>query len=259
LKDFKGVEKQNMLLKGKIALVTGGSRGIGKAICLSMAEEGADVVVNFAHHEEAALEVVNLVKKRGRKGFPIQADVSSLRDVERMINKIVDFFGRIDILVNNAGVYLEKEVVNTSEEEWDYLMSVNLKGVFNCCKATISHMIKRKTGKIINIASFVGKRGSRGHAAYAASKAGVHAFTRSLAREVALYGICVNCVDPGRVRTDMTEPFYAKEKDRWLSDTPLGRLGTPQDVANVVVFLASSRADYITGETIEVNGGLLMD
>lgn len=248
-----------MLLEDKVALVTGGSRGIGKAICLALAKEGAQIIVNYAHRQDAAAEVTELIKSRGGKAVYLKADVSSSKEVEDMVDKSLALFQRIDLLVNNAGVYLEKEVINTSEEEWDYLMSVNLKGVFNCCKKVIPHMIARKQGKIINISSFVGKRGSKRHAAYAASKAGVHAFTRSLAREVAEYGICVNCVDPGRIRTEMIESFYLEEKERWLSDTPLKRLGTPEDVAQAVVFLASSLADYITGETLEVNGGLLMD
>jgi len=246
-------------LQGEVALVTGGSRGIGRAICLALAGQGVRVTINYLSNHQAAQEVLQSVEKLGIEAMIARTDVAETNQVKEMVDKILSQFGQIDILVNNAGIMAEAPVVKTSEELWDRVIDTNLKGVFNCCRAVAPHMISRRKGRIINIGSFVAKRGSRNHAPYAAAKGGVLTFTRSLARELAEYGITANAVDPGRVRTDLLEPGYKKEIKRWLRGTPLVRLGTTQELAQAVVFLASDAAGYITGETIEVNGGVLMD
>ena len=224
-----------------------------------MAKRGASLAINYFDNTAAALDTLSTVESLTPGARLYQKDVSNYSQANEMVDEVVRDFGKIDVLVNCAGIYSEKPVAELTEEDWDKTIAVDLKAVFNVCKFASIKMSARRYGKIVNIGSFAGKRGSRLHAHYAAAKAGVLGFTRSLARELAPFGITVNAVNPGRIRTEMIERYSATHAERWKSDTPLGRLGEPSDVAHVVVFLASRDADYITGETIEVNGGLLMD
>jgi len=246
-------------LKGKVAIVTGGSRGIGRAICLRLAQEGCDVIVNYVRHREKAIEVVKEIKMIGRRSIAIKADISEFAQVNRMVKATVQEFGRIDILVNNAGVYSERLLTELSEEEWDRTIRVNLKGIFNCCKSTVAHMISQKSGSILSISSIDGKQGFQGDTHYSASKAAVIGFTMSLAKELAKYNIRVNAVAPGEIITDMTKDDIGKYGNEFLKQIPMGRFGKPEEVAAVVAFLVSDDASYITGETINVNGGWFMD
>ncbi|MCL5074597.1 MAG: 3-oxoacyl-ACP reductase FabG [Chloroflexi bacterium] len=247
-----------MILQDKVAIVTGGARGIGRAISLAMAKEGARVVVNYVSNSEAATRVVEEIHQEGGEAISIQADVSDSLAVQRMVETTLSRFGRIDILVNNAGIATGSFVVDMPEEDWDKVIDTNLKGVFLCCKAVLPTMIQQRQGKIINIASLVAHTGSYQHAHYAASKAAVIAFTMSLAKEVGPYNINVNAIGPGRIATAMEAERQARERARWISETPLGRLGRPEEIASVAVFLASEAASFITGETINATGGIWM-
>jgi len=242
-----------MDLADKVCLVTGGSRGIGRAICLRLAQEGANVVVNYSTGEDMASQVVREIKKLGQRAIMYKADVSSFDQVSKMIDDIVKEFGRIDILVNNAGVTKDALILRMSEQDWDKVIDVNLKGVFNASRACVKYMVKQRKGKIINISSIVGIYGNAGQVNYAASKAGIIGFTKSLAKELGSRGITVNAVAPGFIKTDMTASFLEKE-DQIVSRIPLKRLGNPDEVANLVVFLASGKADYITGQIIAIDG-----
>ncbi|RJO65514.1 MAG: 3-oxoacyl-[acyl-carrier-protein] reductase [Candidatus Omnitrophota bacterium] len=246
-----------MRLKGKVAVVTGGARGIGKEIALLYAKEGADVAVgdvNSAEAENTAKEIEGL----GRKSLELLLDVTDYDKVEEAVNKILDKFGRIDILVNNAGITKDNLLLRMSQAEWDAVLSVNLKGTFNCTKAVSRIMLKQRSGKIINIASIIGIMGNVGQANYAASKAGIIALTKTAARELASRNINVNAVAPGFIQTDMTAKLSEELKGKMLSQIPLNRLGMPEDVARLCVFLASSDADYITGQTVVLDGGMVM-
>ncbi len=246
-----------MRLEGKVALVTGSGRGIGREIALAFAQEGADVViwdVNAVDAEKTARDIESL----GRKTLSGQVDVTNSTQVEESINKILDKFGKIDILVNNAGITRDNLLMRMSEADWDLVIKVNLKGTFNCTKAVTRPMLKARGGKIINIASIIGIMGNAGQANYAASKAGIIALTKTTAKELASRNITANAVAPGFIDTEMTQKLSEETRAKMLELVPLARMGLPKDIANVCLFLASSDAGYITGQTIVVDGGMVM-
>lgn len=241
----------------KTAIVTGASRGIGRAIALALAEGGVNIAVNYVGREAEAEKVVDDIRVMGREAFAVKADVSSLRQSEEMVKSCLDKFGRVDILVNNAGITRDSLLVRMKEDEWDEVININLKGVYNCTKAVIRPMMKQKKGKIINIASVVGLSGNPGQANYAAAKAGIIGFTKAVAKEVASRDILVNAVAPGFIQTEMTEVIGEEIRENILKQIPLARWGTPLDVAEAVKYLAL-HADYITGQVIVVDGGMIM-
>lgn len=247
-----------MKLEGKKALVTGASRGIGRAIALMLAANGADVAVNYAGSEAAAKEVAAEIEAMGRKAIVIQADIASNEASTAMVEAAVKEFGRIDILVNNAGITRDGLLMRMKEEDWDAVITTNLKGVFNCTKAAIKYMMKQKAGSIVNISSIVGVMGNAGQANYCAAKAGVIGFTKATAKEVAARGIRVNAIAPGFIKTDMTNVLSEKVVESMLAGIPLNRLGETEDIAKAVLFLASEDANYITGQTLHVDGGMVM-
>lgn len=247
-----------MTLVGKVALVTGGSRGIGRAIALKLAENGADVAINYAGNTAAAEEVKAAIEQMGRKALLIQCSVADTDGVQAMVNQVVKELGRLDILVNNAGITRDGLLMRMKEADWDDVMNTNLKGVYNCSKAVMRAMMKQKSGRIVNMASVVGEMGNAGQANYAAAKAGVIGFTKSLAKEVASRGITVNAIAPGFIATDMTSVLSDDQKAEMARTIPLGRAGQPEDVANAVLFLASEGAAYITGQVLNVDGGMVM-
>jgi 3-oxoacyl-[acyl-carrier protein] reductase len=244
-------------LSGKVALVTGAAQGIGKAIAMLLARNGADVVVSDINLEKAQ-ETTNEIQGMGRRSFAIKVNVADLKDVERMVEAIVEQFGRIDILVNNAGITRDRLILRMTEEDWDAVLDVNLKGTFNCTKAAIRYMSKQKSGKIVSIASVSGEMGNPGQANYAASKAGVIGFTKTIAREFAGRGINVNAIAPGYIQTPMTDAVPEKAKEELKRMIPMERLGKPEDVAQAVLFLVSENSSYITGQVLNVNGGIYM-
>ncbi|GCD83384.1 3-oxoacyl-[acyl-carrier-protein] reductase FabG [Parageobacillus thermoglucosidasius] len=246
------------MLQGKVALVTGASRGIGRAIALELARQGAKIAVNYAGSEAKANEVVGEIKNMGGEAFAIQADVADAQAVEQMIKTVLERFERIDILVNNAGITRDNLLMRMKEEEWDDVIDINLKGVFNCTKAVTRPMMKQRYGRIVNIASVVGVMGNPGQANYVAAKAGVIGLTKTAARELASRNITVNAVAPGFITTDMTERLSEEIKSEMLKQIPLARFGEPEDVAKVVAFLVSDAASYMTGQTLHVDGGMIM-
>jgi 3-oxoacyl-[acyl-carrier protein] reductase len=246
------------MLTGKTALVTGASRGIGRAIALSLAEAGADIAVNYAGSEAAAAEVVGLIEAMGRKAFKVKADVSSTQDVEAMFKQVLSTFGQLDILVNNAGITRDNLIMRMKEDEFDQVIATNLKGVFNCIKAATRPMMKQRSGRIINISSVVGVLGNPGQINYVAAKAGVIGMTKASAKELSSRGITVNAVAPGFIETDMTDKLSEEMVAGLLQQIPLSRLGQPEDIAKAVRFLASDDASYMTGQTIHVDGGMYM-
>ena len=247
-----------MNLTNKIALVTGASRGIGRAIALDLAARGATVVVNYNASAAAAEEVVAAITAAGGKASAIQADVSKYEAAQALVKYAVDTYGRLDILVNNAGTTRDTLLMTMKEDDWDHIMATDLKSVFNCCKAASRGMIRQRAGRIINITSVVGLAGGAGQTNYAAAKAGVIGFTKSMAKEVGSRGITVNCVAPGFIPTALTSVLTPEQKEMAIKATPLGRFGTPEDVAYAVSFLASDLAAYITGAVLSVDGGLVM-
>lgn len=244
------------MLKDKIALVTGGSRGIGRSIALKLAENGAKIAINYANNSEKADGVIEEIKDLGVDAISIKADVSSEEDVKSLIKSVEKDLGKIDILVNNAGITRDNLLIRMKTEDFEDVLDVNLKGTFLCTKAVSRAMMKKKYGKIINITSVVGIVGNAGQANYSASKAGVIGFTKSIAKELASRGIRVNAVAPGFIDTEMTQVLSEEIKEQMLEGIPLNELGDAEDVANTVVFLASNKSDYITGQVISVDGGM---
>ncbi len=246
------------MLKGKVALVTGASRGIGKAVAIKLAQAGATVIINYMGNAMRAEEVVEEINSFGGNSLKIQADVSNSEQVEKMIKNILERFPRIDILVNNAGITKDQLILRMKEEDFDNVISVNLKGVFLVSKAVSRQMFKQKSGKIVNITSIVGIIGNQGQANYVASKAGVIGLTKTMAKEFAARNINVNAIAPGFIETDMTQDLSDDLRDLMLKEIPLGYFGKPEDVANLVEFLVSEKAKYITGQVINIDGGMVM-
>lgn len=243
--------------------MTGSSRGIGKAIALALAREGADIGINYVADPSGtnlaqAGEAKELIERLGRKAVVLQADVANQDGVRRMVADFLAAFGKMDILINNAGIVRDMTLKNMPKEAWDAVIAVNLTGVFNCTSAVVNHMRERGTGRIISIASIIGQTGNIGQSNYSASKAGVIGFTKSVAREVARKGITVNAIAPGFIETDMLKGVPEEIRKRVLQEIPLARFGAPEDVAGAAVFLASDSASYITGQVLNVNGGLFM-
>lgn len=247
-----------MLLAEKTALVTGASRGIGRVTALELAKAGAKVAVNYAGNRAAAEEVVAMIEAAGGIALLVQADVGDSAAVDAMVKTVVERFGKIDILVNNAGITRDNLIMRMKEDDWDAVIHTNLKGIFNCTKAVSKLMMKQRYGRIINMASVVGVMGNAGQSNYAAAKAGVIGFTKSMAKELASRNINVNAVAPGYISTDMTANLPEQAKLDLQSQIPLQRLGNPEDVAAAVLFLVSPGADYITGQTLNVDGGMVM-
>ena len=247
------------MLKGKVALITGATRGIGKAIALKFAENGADIALNYRSENEALKTLVRELEDKGVKVLPVQGDVSILEDANRIVKETVEGLGKLDILVNNAGITKDGLMVRMKEEDFDSVINTNLKGTFNTMKATSSIMMKKRSGKIINISSVVGLVGNAGQSNYSASKAGIIGLTKSIARELGGRGINVNAIAPGFIQTDMTEVLSDKVKESMEASIPLKKLGNPEDVANLALFLGSNLSDYITGQVIAVDGGMTMN
>ncbi|MFP3918894.1 3-oxoacyl-[acyl-carrier-protein] reductase [Lysinibacillus telephonicus] len=245
-------------LDGKTAVVTGASRGIGRAIALQLASEGANVVVNFSGSEQKAQQVVEEINSLGAKAIAVQANVADNESVQSLMNAAIEQFGSIDILVNNAGITRDNLIMRMKEEEWDDVINTNLKGVFLCTKAVTRQMMKQRSGRIINITSIVGVMGNAGQANYVAAKAGVIGLTKTTARELASRNILVNAIAPGFITTEMTDALPEEVKSSMLSQIPLGSLGEPEHIAKAVVFLASEDSNYMTGQTLHIDGGMHM-
>ena len=245
-------------LKDKVAFITGAAQGIGKAIAFALAKEGASIIISDINLE-LATQTAKEVESLGVKTLALKTNVSDLNDVEKSVEEAVKVMGRIDLLVNNAGITKDGLFIRMKKEDWDLVLSINLTGVFNLCKTISPLMMKQRSGKIINIASIVGEMGNAGQANYAASKAGVIGLSKTLSRELASREITVNAVAPGFIQTAMTDKIPEEIKQKMLTQIPLGKLGRPEDVAAAVLFLASPAADYVTGQVINVNGGMLMN
>lgn len=247
-----------MNLTGKVALVTGASRGIGQATAIELAKAGADIVVNFIGNEAVAQETVEKIEALGRKAIKIKANVGDADDVQAMVDEAVAAFGHIDILVNNAGITRDGLLIRMKDSDWDEVLNINLKGVYLVTKAVAKLMVKQRAGHIINMTSVSGVTGNVGQANYAAAKAGVIGFTKTCAKELAARGITVNAVAPGFIETAMTDVLPEKIKEGIAATVPFGRMGQPEEIASVVTFLASDFASYITGQVLNVDGGMVM-
>ncbi|MEE8598702.1 MAG: 3-oxoacyl-[acyl-carrier-protein] reductase [Dehalococcoidales bacterium] len=245
-----------MNLSNRVAIVTGGGRGIGRTIALKLAEVGATVVVNDIGEASPVGSVAEEIKAMGGQSLAVLADVSSSSDVARLVEETIAAYGKVDILVNNAGIARDQLIIRMSDEDWDRVLSVNLKGAFLCARAVLRHMIKQRWGRIISIASIVGLVGNPGQANYASAKAGIIGFTRTVAKEVAARGITANAIAPGFIDTEMTQRLEEDWKQQLKKQIPLGYFGSPRDVAEAVAFLASEEARYITGQVLSVDGGM---
>lgn len=247
-----------MKLDGKVAIVTGASRGIGKEIALALAKEGAHIIVNYSGSVDKANEVAEEIRAIGREAEAVKCNVAGANSVQEMVKATIEKFGKLDILVNNAGITRDNLLMRMKEEEWDDVINTNLKGVFLCTKAVTRQMMKQRSGRIINIASIVGVMGNAGQANYVAAKAGVIGLTKTTARELASRGITVNAIAPGFITTDMTDQLDEEVKEAMLKQIPLSKFGSGQDIAKAALFLASDDANYITGQTLHVDGGMVM-
>ncbi len=245
-------------LQGKVCLVTGATRGIGRAVALALADAGADVVFNYAQSKEQAREVEQLIRDKGVRARSYQADVASIEEVEAMAGEAQKIFGPISVLVNNAGITRDRSFLKMTRQMWDEVMRVNLDGLFNVTHAVLPRMLESGWGRIINVSSIVGQTGNFGQTNYAATKGATISFTTSVAREVAKKGVTVNAVAPGYIETDMTKDVPPAALDQVRAMTPMGRLGMPEEIADAIVFLASPRASFITGQVLAVNGGMYM-
>jgi 3-oxoacyl-[acyl-carrier protein] reductase len=247
-----------MSLQGKVAVVTGASRGIGKAIAVELGRQGAKVVVNYVKNADAANEAVAAIQAAGSEAVAVQSDVADAKAAAALIKSAIDTYGRLDILVNNAGTTRDQLLLSMSEDDWDTVLTTNLKSAFNCSKAAVRPMIRQRSGRIINITSVSGVMGNAGQTNYSASKAGLIGFTKALAREVAARNVTVNAIAPGFVPTDLTSNLNDTLKSETLKLIPLGRWGAPEEIAHAVAYFASDEAAYITGQTLNVDGGMAM-
>ncbi len=247
-----------MLLEGKVAIVTGASRGIGRSVAIALAKAGAKVIINYAGNAAAAEEVQNQIAAAGGQSMVVQADVTDKDAVASMVKQTMATYGRIDILINNAGIARDNILMLMKEGDWDDVMNTNLKGIFLCTKTISRVMMKQKYGRIVNMTSVVGQTGNAGQSNYAAAKAGVIGFTKSIAKELSSRGITVNAIAPGFINTDMTAVLSDQAKADLVTQIPLGRLGSPEDIAAGVLFLVSDSANYITGQTLNIDGGMVM-
>lgn len=247
-----------MDFSNKVAIVTGGSRGIGKAIAKKLASFNSNIVINYTSSETEALKVKEEIESLGVECMTVKCDVSKSEDVNNMVSEVMDRFGKVDILINNAGITKDALIMKMKEEDFDKVIDVNLKGVFNCTKAVTKPMMKQRNGKIVNMASVVGVMGNPGQANYCASKAGVIGFTKATAKELASRNININAVAPGFIETAMTDVLKDDVKESMLSSIPMKKFGTPEDIANLVIFLCSDMSTYITGQVVHVDGGMVM-
>jgi len=246
-----------MLLKDKVSVITGGARGIGREIALLFAKEGSDIVLLDVNQDQLS-QTQKEIEALGRTAFPLVVDVTKFDQVEETVNKILDKFKKIDILINNAGITRDALLIRMSEQDWDSVLSVNLKGTFNCCKAICKVMMKQRSGRIVNMASIIGLMGNAGQVNYAASKAGMIGLTKSLAKEIASRNVNVNAIAPGFIETDMTAKLPSEVREEMLKAIPLGKFAKPIEVAKIALFLSSELSDYLTGQVIQVDGGMLM-
>ncbi len=254
-RDINDFKEEDMDLKGKVALVTGGSMGIGTAISLDLAQNGADVALTFRRHGDEAKAVVEKIQNMGRKGKEYQVDVSDFGSVQKLVEKVLNEFSRLDILINNAGMNWDGVVWKMTEEQWDAVINVDLKGTFNFIRAVTPHFKEQKSGGIVNITSINGLRGKFGQTNYSAAKAGAIGLTKAVAKEMGKYNVNVNAVAPGMILTDMFKDLPEEFKQKAADETVFNRLGIPEDIAHLVTFLSSEKAQHITGEVIKVDGG----